>query len=158
MSFGPPKSMSPAARSSFLRSFYATVDKEDLASHDSRALAAIAWSHLAFAGKRRRGHALGVIAGGERHDAARALFRRDGGELVIGAAELERAGALQGLGFEKNPPAGHGVERGRGQKRGMQHHAGKPAGRVIDVGCGRQGYRSVHSPTVTPRLRHEQGR
>ncbi|MGO8975628.1 MAG: NAD-glutamate dehydrogenase [Steroidobacteraceae bacterium] len=58
MSFGPPKSMSPAARSSFLRSFYATVDKEDLASHDSRALAAIAWSHLAFAGKRRRGHAL----------------------------------------------------------------------------------------------------
>ncbi|MGP0083627.1 MAG: NAD-glutamate dehydrogenase [Steroidobacteraceae bacterium] len=58
MSFGPPKSMSPAARSSFLRSFYATVDKEDLASHDSRALAAIALSHLAFAGKRRRGHAL----------------------------------------------------------------------------------------------------
>ena len=34
------------------------MDKEDLASHESRALAAIAWSHLAFAGKRRRGHAL----------------------------------------------------------------------------------------------------
>jgi hypothetical protein len=39
----------------------------------------------------------------------------------------------------------------------VQGHTGKPAGRVIDVGRGRQGYRNVHEPTVTPRLRHEQG-
>ena len=54
MSFGPPKSMSPAERSRFLQSFYSTVDKEDIAGRESRALAAVAWSHLAFAAQRRR--------------------------------------------------------------------------------------------------------
>ena len=56
---------------------------------------------------RRSGNALGVIAGRVGDDAA---GRRSGGmrgELVIGAAKLERAGTLQRLGFEKNPAAGH---------------------------------------------------
>ena len=58
MSFGPPKSMSPAERSRFLQSFYSTVDKEDIAGRESRALAAVAWSHLAFAAQRRRRRSL----------------------------------------------------------------------------------------------------
>ncbi|MGA2779432.1 MAG: NAD-glutamate dehydrogenase [Steroidobacteraceae bacterium] len=54
----PPKSMPAAEKSRFLRSFYATVDKEDLAGREPRVLSAIAASHLAFAGQRRRGRAL----------------------------------------------------------------------------------------------------
>jgi glutamate dehydrogenase len=42
----------------FLRGFYANVEQEDLAAQDSNQLAAAAWSHLAFAARRRRGHAL----------------------------------------------------------------------------------------------------
>ena len=52
---------------------------------------------------RRRRDALRVVAGGEGHDAAGALLERDRRELVVGAAELERAGALQGLRLEENP-------------------------------------------------------
>ena len=94
---------------------------------------------------RRRRDALRVIAGRERDHAAGALFGRHRRELVVGAAELERAGALQGFGFEKNAAAGHGVERGRGQKRRVQRDAGEPARRLVDVGGGRQGYRRVHT-------------
>jgi glutamate dehydrogenase len=42
----------------FLRGFYAHVEQEDLAAHDPNQLAAAAWSHLAFAARRRRGQAL----------------------------------------------------------------------------------------------------
>ena len=93
---------------------------------------------------RRRGHALRVIAGRKSDDAAGSLFRRDRRELVVGAAELERAGALQGLGFEKNAPAGHGVERGRGQKRRVQRNAGQAACSLVDIRSSGQCNRSVH--------------
>ena len=89
-------------------------------------------------------NALGMIAGRERDDAADALCRRDRRELVIGAAELERSGALQRLGLEENPSAGQGVERGRGEKRRAQRDAGEPASSGLDIGGGGQGNRSVH--------------
>ena len=86
----------------------------------------------------RRGRdTLRMIAGREGDDPAAALLGRNRREPVVGAAELERAGALQRLGFEKNPAAGHGVERGRGQKRSAKRDAGKPARRRFNVGNGR---------------------
>ena len=82
--------------------------------------------------------ALRVIAGGEGDDAARALLGRDRRELVVGAAELERTGALQCLGLEKHARAGRGIEHRRGNERRAQRDAGEAAGRLIDVGGGRR--------------------
>ena len=101
--------------------------------------------HAAHAEEPRRGgDPLRMIAGRERNDAAATLVERDRGELVVGAAELERSGALQGLGFEKSAAAGQGVERGRGQERRVQRHASQPASSVVDIGGGRQRNRGVH--------------
>ncbi len=54
----PPKTMTTVERTRYLRSYYATAQSEDLAQYDEPALAAIAWSHLAFAHKRARGRTL----------------------------------------------------------------------------------------------------
>ena len=69
---------------------------------------------LRLAGK---GDGLGVVARGKRHDATGTLAHGRGGKLVVGAAELERAHALQVLGLEEDLRAEQGVERGRGQHR-----------------------------------------
>jgi NAD-specific glutamate dehydrogenase len=50
--------MTPMERTRYLRGYYATAQAEDLAQYEEAALAAIAWSHLAFAHKRRKGRAL----------------------------------------------------------------------------------------------------
>jgi hypothetical protein len=86
-----------------------------------------------------RGDALRVIAGRIGDDASRPGLRRQRGELVVGAPELERAGALQRLRLEKHPSAGARVERGRSKQRGAQGHALQAARRRVDVGGRRQG-------------------
>jgi glutamate dehydrogenase len=49
--------MSAAARADYLKNYYATVDAEELAERDPADLARRAWSHLAFARRRRPGRA-----------------------------------------------------------------------------------------------------
>ena len=87
---------------------------------------------------RRRRHALRMIAGREGHHAAGALVHRDRRQLVVGAAELERAGALQGLGLEEHARAGERVEHRRRHQRRVQGDVREGAGRGIDIGGGRQ--------------------
>src|SRR5689334_18278354 len=53
-----------------------------------------------------------------RDDAAGAFFRRERGDLVIGAADLERADALEILRLETDPVAGELVERPRRKEGG----------------------------------------
>src|SRR4030095_4576539 len=71
---------------------------------------------------RRERHALRVIAGRVRDDAARALRRRQRQELVQGAADLERAGALQVLALEEDAAIARVVEGG-----------GRDGGRAVDA-------------------------
>ena len=85
----------------------------------------------------RRRDALGVIAGRVGDDAALPHGRRDCREPVVGTTELERTGALERFRLEQHAAAGHGVERGRGQKRGAKRDAGQPARRRFNVGNGR---------------------
>ena len=58
----------------------------------------------------RRRHALGMVAGGKRHHAFGAFAFGDYRQPVAGAAEFERAGALQKLQFQEHPPAGERVQ------------------------------------------------
>ena len=74
------------------------------------------------------GHALCMVAGREGDDAARALLLRQGSDLVICAAELERAGALQDLRLEEKPGTELVVERRRFQKRRPPRQSVDPAG------------------------------
>ena len=67
-----------------------------------------------------------------------ALLGRDRGQLVERAAELERAGALQGLGLEEDARAGRRIEHRRGDERRAQRNAGKAPGGRIDIGGGRR--------------------
>ena len=83
---------------------------------------------------RRRRHALRMVAGGKRDHAAGALGRRDGGKAIIGAAELERAGALQRFRLEKDARARERVEHRRGHQRRAQGDAGEPPRGSVDVG------------------------
>jgi hypothetical protein len=64
---------------------------------------------------RSRRDALGMISRRKGHHATRTLILRNGGELVVGAAELERAGALQRLGLEKHARAGERIKHWRRQ-------------------------------------------
>ena len=64
---------------------------------------------------RSRSDALRMISRGKGHHATRALILRNGGELVVGAAELERAGALQRLRLEKHARAGERIKHRRRQ-------------------------------------------
>ena len=82
---------------------------------------------------RCRGHALGVIAGGKRHNAAAPLLGRKRREFVVGAAELNepvrcRVSAL------KDAPAGERVQNGRRDQWRMQGNAGEPHGRRVNIG------------------------
>jgi glutamate dehydrogenase len=58
MNVGSPKAMTAAERARFLREFYATADRQDLAERDAAGLAAVAWSLLRFARRRMAGQAL----------------------------------------------------------------------------------------------------
>src|SRR4029450_12610371 len=97
-------------------------------------------------------HALRVIARGKRHHTARAFILRDGGELIVGAAELEGTRALQRLCLEKYAPAGECIEHRRGEQRCAQGNSREPTRGGIHVGGGRQGAigRWLHRRTVAP--------
>ena len=72
---------------------------------------------------RRMRHALRVIAGRIGHHAGGFPIVRDRGNLVVGAAEFERAGALQGLGLQVHACAETVVEHGEIQQRRADRHA-----------------------------------
>ena len=73
---------------------------------------------------RGQSHSLGVIAGGQRDHAGRALRRGERGHLVERAADLERAGLLQVLGLGIDAAVAH-VDASRGEhsrrRRGGQN-------------------------------------
>ena len=111
---------------------------------------------------RRRRHALRVVAGRIGHHAAGAPLLRDRRQLVVGAAELERAGALQRLGLQEHPRAEPRVEHRRGDQRRAQARrprAARPRHRhrrrwaARSCGCGE----SAMARTVTPQGGPEQG-
>ena len=60
------------------------------------------------------GHALCVVACGGRDDAALELFVGERGDLVVCAADLERAGDLQVLRLEQDRMTGHLGQHRRG--------------------------------------------
>src|SRR6266581_4043202 len=82
---------------------------------------------------------LRMIAGRIGDHAAGAALGRKRGDLVVGAAELERPGALQGLGLEKHPCAGARIEHRGSEQRGPQSYAPQASGGRLDVGGGRKG-------------------
>ena len=85
---------------------------------------------------RRGGDALGVVAGGIGDDAGGALVRRDRAAFVVGAAELERAGALQRLGLEEDAGAEALVQHRRVDQGRAHGDAGDARRGGIDVGEG----------------------
>ena len=102
--------------------------------------------------KPRRGRdALRMVAGRERDHAAGALFVRYRGQLVIGAAKLERAGALQRLGLEKHPRAGQRVERRASDEGGPQRDARQELRRRVDIPGGGQEHWLVGERLHRPR-------
>jgi hypothetical protein len=87
---------------------------------------------------RGRRHALGVVARRIGDDAAFALLRAEPADAVVGAAELEAARALQGLGLEQHPSA-HAFVQGRALDQRRTHRQAREAlGGVLHVGEGRQ--------------------
>ena len=59
---------------------------------------------------------------------------RQRGDLVVRAAELERAAALEALGLEVHRRAREPVERSRGEDRRAVRDAVEPRRRRLDVG------------------------
>jgi hypothetical protein len=78
---------------------------------------------------RGQGHALRVVARGERDDPPGALGRRQRGELVQRAADLEGAGALEVLALEEHlMPAGVVERLAADDRRAMDARAQPPGG------------------------------
>jgi hypothetical protein len=82
----------------------------------------------------RRRHALGMIARGPGDDALVALNGRELRQRVVGAAELERAGALQRLGLDEQAAAEPRIDRRRFEE-GRQHRL---AGDALGGGADRR--------------------
>ena len=80
--------------------------------------------------RRRHGHALRVVAGGVGDDRC----GPQGSDRVVGATELERAGALQRLGLDQQPTADHGVERVALQQRRFRGDPAQAIGGRGDIG------------------------
>ncbi len=78
-------------------------------------------------------HRLRVVARGIGDHAAPLLLGRQAGERVVGAAELERAAALQVLAFEKHAGAGALIDGARSQHRRAMGYAGERVRRCGDV-------------------------
>jgi hypothetical protein len=76
---------------------------------------------------RRQRHALGVVAGRGADHAALALRRRQVGDLVVGAAQLEAEYRLHVLALEQYPVAAARRQDGRQLQRRFDGH-------VIDAG------------------------
>ena len=80
-----------------------------------------------------------MVAGGEGDDAAAALVGGQPRERVVGAAELEGAGALEVFALEEDVGAPvRAIDRARGDDRRAVRDAGDLPGGAFDVGEGRQ--------------------
>ena len=84
-------------------------------------------------------HALRVVAGAGRDDAAGPLLLRQPGHPHVGAAQLERAGPLQVLALERHRAADRLRTAGAALERGRPHDAGEQAPGGVDVGDGDEG-------------------
>ena len=82
----------------------------------------------------RRGDPLRMVAGRESDDTAATLFVAQRRQLVVGAAEFERAGALQRLRLEQDAPAVALVELRRFDQRRFDGQAAEPCGGGVDIG------------------------
>ena len=87
---------------------------------------------------RRPGHTLRVVTGAGGDDAAGALVRAQVGDPVVGAARLERAGALQVLALEPDLVAGAVRQHPRRGRRGPPHHRFQQIRRGADTVEGEQ--------------------
>ena len=83
---------------------------------------------------RGEGDPLGVVPGGVGDDAAATLLRGELGEAVVGAAELERARALEVLALEEDVRARLAVGGGGGNDRRAVGHAAQALGGGLHVG------------------------
>jgi len=83
----------------------------------------------------RIGDGLGVVTGARGHDSCRAGVPQ-GGDLRQRPAELERAGALQVLGLERDRRAGAVTQSARAQQRRRPDDAGDRRERALDVSRG----------------------
>ena len=96
-----------------------------------------------LAGERDR---LRVVAGRKRQDAAAPLVGGEPRQRVVGAAELEGAGALQVLALEEDARAGALVDAARGDDRRAVRDAGDPGGGAFDVAKSREIDPGRHEP------------
>ena len=78
-------------------------------------------------------HRLGVIAGGDRHDAGGTLFGRQQGQAIGGTAFLERAGDLQGVELQPHVGPGDPADRIAMDDRGANHLSGNARGSRLNV-------------------------
>jgi hypothetical protein len=84
------------------------------------------------------GDALRVVAGGVGDYAAAARLRVELRQVVIGASELERPGALQSFQLEEDTAAGFHVERRRREQRSAPRVTEQPVAGRLDIGDRRQ--------------------
>ena len=103
---------------------------------------------------RRRGHALGVIAGGVGDHGGRV----DLADRVVGAAKLERAGALQAFGLQQHAPAGPLVQRLGFEQRRAHGDAAQPCRGGLNVGEVRQAIGHFHWPLIAGLREEAKGR
>ena len=105
----------------------------------------------------RGGDALGVIARREGDHAALDFAGVEAADAVVGAAELERPGALQGLGLDQQAAADAFVQQGRFEQRRDHGHAFEAARGGDDVGEDRRikGQRGSHRWRSRIRVRRE---
>ena len=89
--------------------------------------------------RRRRGDALRMVARREGDDAAAALLIAERRQLVVGAAELERAGTLQRLRLEQDAAAETLVELWRFDQRRFDDQAGQARCGAVDIGDAGKG-------------------
>src|SRR5581483_11452442 len=94
---------------------------------------------------------LRVVPGARGDDAVGALRGLEGGELVDGAADLERAGALEVLGLQVDRPPDEPRERLRAEDGRDPRDAGEPLARLSELSCAerrrhRSGTPSRRSP------------
>ncbi len=103
---------------------------------------------LVLQGARRVGHALRVVAARVGNDSALAVFFRERGDLVVGAAELEGADGLLIFGLEEET-AGGGFWMSEFDQRSAEGDAFEAGLGRTDVGEGYhrcRGVRFLKSP------------
>ena len=108
------------------------------------------------------GHALSVVAGGAGDDAAGLLLVGEGGNFIVRAAELERAGLLQAVGLEVEVAArddalgghhGGAADDGGQHLLGVVEHIHRDHGETSFITLSNYPNRSGETPRSTARSR-----